>query len=491
MDRRGPIPRKRITGGKDQHRFVYEEALNEKPYLCSYYHPISVDRLRTIPKKKLSTFVLKVSECFLGRCNNTSCLKKAHLIHEKHLEKTMSRLIDLDCERDIDPITYRRISGLPFIKEKKKVVEHYVPPEVIKKTVYRHVYLSDSEPSTQNTKTIRRLEPERTKKVVNKHVYLPEPVVKNKYKVHHHSSSSGRQTYSASHGSYHEHGESSKSAEHRAGKHAKTKTEGSDSDDIRKYSSTWKRKGRQRDDDCSEEGRKNSQKGKGKQKDDRDDRRDASRCRNSDSKRSSSPSHRQDRDDCKVKREHSIKPRSPAHSRSRRRSPHKTALSTETHKQSSAKKIEKSRVRELEPKTPDQEDDDAYCGSDTNNSEPKVPPLSTSEVEAPPKSPPVSSFDPYSTLGLQNKCASADQVDISAAYKFLVRKWHPDRHMNKSKEEQEKATTRTAELNRAYDILGNEGRKKVFDRTGKTELWELDKLVEQEAENEKAIARPG
>jgi curved DNA-binding protein CbpA len=121
-------------------------------------------------------------------------------------------------------------------------------------------------------------------------------------------------------------------------------------------------------------------------------------------------------------------------------------------------------------------------------------------IEAAPKPPPKkqprqpkasNSFDPYKALGFQDKREKTDQTDIEATYKVLRRKWHPDRHMQASKEEQDKATQRMSEINQAYDIIGNPKRRAVYDRTGKTELWELDELVEREKKDSVALVRPG
>ncbi|KAF2448775.1 DnaJ-domain-containing protein [Karstenula rhodostoma CBS 690.94] len=524
MNRRGPMPGKRRSSGRDQHHFVYEDdplyAHGKEPYLCNYYHPIPVDRLRTIPKEDMYYFVAQIGNCLMKQCNNGACLLKANQIQEKHLRKTQYQVLDLSRAREMKTVTHVQKFGSPVVKEKKKVVEHHLPPELIKDTVDKHVYLPDPEPAVQKTKIIRHVEPERTKKVVNEHVYLqdpepavqktkiirhvepkrtknivnehvylPEPVVETEHRVYYHQSSGGGQAYSASHVSYHDYGESWKSAEKKA-----EKAQEYDSNDTKKYSSQRKGKGERRENDYSEEEKKYSGKGKGKQKNDRDDKRDVSRRGSHDRKRSTSRSRRHNRDNRSSKTVHSARPRSRARSRSRRRSPHSRSPSADTQKRPSTKKLEKSRTREPEPHISGQDDndndDDAYYGSDTNNSGPKVPPPSTREIKAPPHPPPASSFDPYAALGLQDKRTSADQVDIDAAYKFLVRKWHPDRHMNKPKEEQDKATERTAELNRANDILGHAGRRKVFDRTGKTELWELDQLVEKEAKAEMAVGRP-
>jgi DnaJ-class molecular chaperone len=64
--------------------------------------------------------------------------------------------------------------------------------------------------------------------------------------------------------------------------------------------------------------------------------------------------------------------------------------------------------------------------------------------------------DPYNVLGV-SKGASA--ADIKSAYRKLAKKLHPD--ANKS---DPKAASRFAELNAAYEIVGDEDKRKAFDR---------------------------
>jgi len=65
--------------------------------------------------------------------------------------------------------------------------------------------------------------------------------------------------------------------------------------------------------------------------------------------------------------------------------------------------------------------------------------------------------DPYSVLGVPK---NADQDTIRKAYKKLARKWHPD--VNKAAG----AEDRFKEVNAAYDILGDDEKRKNFDRFG-------------------------
>jgi DnaJ-class molecular chaperone len=64
--------------------------------------------------------------------------------------------------------------------------------------------------------------------------------------------------------------------------------------------------------------------------------------------------------------------------------------------------------------------------------------------------------DPYDVLGVSK---SASEGDIKSAYRKLAKKHHPD--ANKHDPE---AATRFAELNAAYEIVGDDEKRKAFDR---------------------------
>jgi DnaJ-class molecular chaperone len=64
--------------------------------------------------------------------------------------------------------------------------------------------------------------------------------------------------------------------------------------------------------------------------------------------------------------------------------------------------------------------------------------------------------DPYEVLGV-NK--SATPAAIKSAFRRLAKKLHPD-----ANKQDKKAATKFAELNAAYEILGDENKRKAFDR---------------------------
>jgi DnaJ-class molecular chaperone len=64
--------------------------------------------------------------------------------------------------------------------------------------------------------------------------------------------------------------------------------------------------------------------------------------------------------------------------------------------------------------------------------------------------------DPYATLGVKRE-ASAEE--IKRAYRKLAKTWHPDHNKDNPK-----AAARFSEINSAYEILGDEAKRKSFDR---------------------------
>ena len=65
--------------------------------------------------------------------------------------------------------------------------------------------------------------------------------------------------------------------------------------------------------------------------------------------------------------------------------------------------------------------------------------------------------NPYETLGVSR---TADADEIRRAYKKLARKYHPDRNPSPAAEK------RFKEINGAYDIIGDEAKRKLYDEFG-------------------------
>lgn len=64
--------------------------------------------------------------------------------------------------------------------------------------------------------------------------------------------------------------------------------------------------------------------------------------------------------------------------------------------------------------------------------------------------------DPYDILGVSK---SASEAEVKSAYRKLAKKLHPD-----ANKRDPKAASRFAELNAAYEIVGDEDKRKAFDR---------------------------
>jgi len=64
--------------------------------------------------------------------------------------------------------------------------------------------------------------------------------------------------------------------------------------------------------------------------------------------------------------------------------------------------------------------------------------------------------DPYEVLGVDRKASAAD---VKSAYRRLAKKLHPDANKNDPK-----AASRFSELNAAHEIIGDEDKRKAFDR---------------------------
>ncbi len=64
--------------------------------------------------------------------------------------------------------------------------------------------------------------------------------------------------------------------------------------------------------------------------------------------------------------------------------------------------------------------------------------------------------DPYEVLGVAR---SANEADVKKAFRRLAKTWHPDHNQSDPK-----AKEKFAELNTAYEILGDAGKRQQFDR---------------------------
>ncbi|MGH6673468.1 MAG: DnaJ C-terminal domain-containing protein [Xanthobacteraceae bacterium] len=64
--------------------------------------------------------------------------------------------------------------------------------------------------------------------------------------------------------------------------------------------------------------------------------------------------------------------------------------------------------------------------------------------------------DPYEVLGVNRKAGAAE---VKSAYRRLAKKLHPDANKNDPK-----AASRFAELNAAHEIIGDEDKRKAYDR---------------------------
>src|SRR6266478_10055989 len=90
--------------------------------------------------------------------------------------------------------------------------------------------------------------------------------------------------------------------------------------------------------------------------------------------------------------------------------------------------------------------------------------------------------DPYEVLGVPR---TANQDEIKKSFRRLAKKLHPDANKNDTK-----AAVKFAELNAAYEILGEEDKRKAFDR-GEIDAEGKPRFQGFEGFNRGAGARPG
>src|SRR5258707_10888154 len=64
--------------------------------------------------------------------------------------------------------------------------------------------------------------------------------------------------------------------------------------------------------------------------------------------------------------------------------------------------------------------------------------------------------DPYDVLGVQK---NASPASVKSAFRKLAKKLHPD-----ANKDDKKSAAKFAELNAAYEIVGDDAKRKAFDR---------------------------
>lgn len=77
-------------------------------------------------------------------------------------------------------------------------------------------------------------------------------------------------------------------------------------------------------------------------------------------------------------------------------------------------------------------------------------------------------MDYYKVLGVDN---NASTEDVKRAFKKQAKKWHPDKNPNNAEE----ATRRFKEVSEAYQVLVDEGKRKIYDRDGKEGVGNIKK----------------
>lgn len=73
----------------------------------------------------------------------------------------------------------------------------------------------------------------------------------------------------------------------------------------------------------------------------------------------------------------------------------------------------------------------------------------------------------YEVLGVSE---TATPNEIKNAYRKLALKWHPDKWVNKISQEREEAKEKMQEINKVFEILGDEELRKKYDLFGEVEF---------------------
>src|SRR5579872_6113674 len=75
--------------------------------------------------------------------------------------------------------------------------------------------------------------------------------------------------------------------------------------------------------------------------------------------------------------------------------------------------------------------------------------------------------DYYEILGVDRDCSEAE---IKKAYRKLAMDYHPDKHMQDTPEDKKIAEDKFKEINKAYEILGDEDKRQRYDQLGGDEF---------------------
>jgi DnaJ homolog subfamily B member 4 len=75
--------------------------------------------------------------------------------------------------------------------------------------------------------------------------------------------------------------------------------------------------------------------------------------------------------------------------------------------------------------------------------------------------------DYYEILGVKRECTESE---IKKAYRKLAMEYHPDKHMQDSLEDKKNSEDKFKEINKAYEILGDQQKRKRYDQFGDEEF---------------------